>query len=241
MSQLRWMKPSLSCLPNQSWLRSRRFTFESIASPLEAAPSHRRRRNIYTAAPFSHPFSRGCRMSVDRRDSSAALTGGASYPSLRGRSVFITGGGSGIGGVMTEAFAAQGSLVAFVDVNEALSQALVQKIEKAGHPRPWFRKADVTDVPGIAGRDPRCGHRAGRLSRAGQQRGQRRAPQLPGRHPRVLRRAHRGKPAAGVLRNPGGGARHEEDGRRIHHQFRLQQLRRQGPQHVRCTPPRNPR
>jgi D-xylose 1-dehydrogenase len=85
-------------------------------------------------------------MSVDRRDSSAALHGGASYPSLRGRSVFITGGGSGIGGVMTEAFAAQGSLVAFVDINEPLSQSLVQKIEKAGHPRPWFRKVDVTDV-----------------------------------------------------------------------------------------------
>jgi len=85
-------------------------------------------------------------MSVDRRDSAAALTGNASYPSLRGRSVFITGGGSGIGGVMTAAFAAQGSLVAFVDINEQLSQTLVQKIEKAGHPRPWFRKVDVTDV-----------------------------------------------------------------------------------------------
>jgi NAD(P)-dependent dehydrogenase (short-subunit alcohol dehydrogenase family) len=85
-------------------------------------------------------------MSVDRRDSSSALTGGASYPSLRGRSVFITGGGAGIGGVMTEAFAAQGSLVAFVDINKGASETLVQKIEKAGHPRPWFRQVDVTDV-----------------------------------------------------------------------------------------------
>lgn len=85
-------------------------------------------------------------MSVDRRDSSAALVGGASYPSLRGRSVFITGGGSGIGACLTEAFAAQGSLVGFVDINEAASKALVEKIEQAGHPRPWFRKVDVTDV-----------------------------------------------------------------------------------------------
>ena len=75
-------------------------------------------------------------MPVDRRDSSAALTGGASYPSLRGRSVFITGGGSGIGGCMTESFARQGSLVAFVDVAEAPSQALVEKIEKAGLAAP---------------------------------------------------------------------------------------------------------
>jgi NAD(P)-dependent dehydrogenase (short-subunit alcohol dehydrogenase family) len=78
-------------------------------------------------------------MAVDRRDSSAALTGGASYPSLRGRSVFITGGGSGIGGCLTESFARQGSLVAFVDIAEAPSQALVEKIEAAGLPRPWFR------------------------------------------------------------------------------------------------------
>ena len=79
-------------------------------------------------------------MPVDRRDSSAALTGGASYPSLRGRSVFITGGGSGIGGCMTESFARQGSLVAFIDIAEGPSQALVERIEKAGLPRPWYRK-----------------------------------------------------------------------------------------------------
>jgi NAD(P)-dependent dehydrogenase (short-subunit alcohol dehydrogenase family) len=88
-------------------------------------------------------------MPVDRRDSTAALTGCASYPSLRGRSVFITGGGSGIGGCMTEAFARQGSLVAFVDYVEAPSQALVQKIEDAGLPRPWYRKTDVTDIAAL--------------------------------------------------------------------------------------------
>jgi NAD(P)-dependent dehydrogenase (short-subunit alcohol dehydrogenase family) len=85
-------------------------------------------------------------MAVDRRDSSAALSGGASYPSLRDRSVFITGGGSGIGGCMTEAFSKQGSLVAFVDYADAASQALVEKIEKAGLARPWYRKTDVTDI-----------------------------------------------------------------------------------------------
>ena len=89
-------------------------------------------------------------MSVDRRDSSAALEGGASYPSLRGRSVFITGGGSGIGGCLTEAFARQ-ALVAFVDYAEAPSQALVQKVEKAGLPRPWYRKTDVTDTAALQG------------------------------------------------------------------------------------------
>jgi NAD(P)-dependent dehydrogenase (short-subunit alcohol dehydrogenase family) len=73
----------------------------------------------------------------------------ATYPSLRGRSVFITGGGSGIGGCLTEAFARQGSRVAFVDVAEGPSQELVRKVENAGHARPWYRNTDVTDVQGL--------------------------------------------------------------------------------------------
>lgn len=73
----------------------------------------------------------------------------ASYPSLRGRSVFITGGGTGIGGCLTEAFARQGARVAFVDIAETASRELVEKVEKAGHPRPWFSKTDVTDIPAL--------------------------------------------------------------------------------------------
>jgi NAD(P)-dependent dehydrogenase (short-subunit alcohol dehydrogenase family) len=90
-------------------------------------------------------------MSVDRRDSTAALTGGAIYPSLRGRSVFITGGGSGIGACLTEGFARQGCLVAFIDIAESPSQALVERLEKEGLPRPWYRKADVTHIPSLQG------------------------------------------------------------------------------------------
>ena len=88
-------------------------------------------------------------MRVDRRDSTAALTGGATYPSLRGRSVFITGGGSGIGACLTESFARQGCLVAFIDFAEEPSLALVRKIEKDGLPQPWYRKTDVTDVAAL--------------------------------------------------------------------------------------------
>ena len=40
----------------------------------------------------------------------------ATYPSLKDRSVFITGGGSGIGASLVRHFAAQGSRVAFVDI-----------------------------------------------------------------------------------------------------------------------------
>ena len=41
----------------------------------------------------------------------------ASYPSLKDRSVFISGGGSGIGASIVEHFAAQGSKVGFVDID----------------------------------------------------------------------------------------------------------------------------
>ena len=85
-------------------------------------------------------------MPSDRRDTPAAPEGGATYPSLRGRRVFITGGGSGIGACLTEAFARQGAIVAFVDYADAPSQALVLKIEGAGLRAPWYRKVDVTDI-----------------------------------------------------------------------------------------------
>ncbi|HKE95403.1 MAG TPA: SDR family oxidoreductase [Povalibacter sp.] len=78
-----------------------------------------------------------------------SLDSGATYPSLRGRSVFITGGGSGIGAALTEGFARQGSRVAFVDIATTASQQLVEKIERAGLPRPWYRNADVTDIPAL--------------------------------------------------------------------------------------------
>ena len=39
------------------------------------------------------------------------------YPSLNGQHVFITGGGSGIGASIVEAFANIGSLVTFVDID----------------------------------------------------------------------------------------------------------------------------
>ena len=49
----------------------------------------------------------------------------ATYPSLKGRTVFITGGASGIGADMVRAFAAQGARVGFLDLDEKASAAMV--------------------------------------------------------------------------------------------------------------------
>lgn len=73
----------------------------------------------------------------------------ARYPSLQGQRVFITGGGTGIGAAMVEAFAEQGAQVAFVDFAENESRALVEKVAAAGHPRPWFGHCDVRDVAAL--------------------------------------------------------------------------------------------
>lgn len=64
----------------------------------------------------------------------------ASYPSLRGKSVFVSGGGSGIGASIVEHFAAQGAKVGFVDIDEAASAAIAAKTGAL------FLKCDIRDV-----------------------------------------------------------------------------------------------
>jgi len=70
----------------------------------------------------------------------------ASYPSLAGRVVFVSGGGSGIGASIVEHFAGQGAKVGFVDIDEVASKALVERLSGAGYPPPLFAKCDVRDV-----------------------------------------------------------------------------------------------
>lgn len=73
----------------------------------------------------------------------------ATYPSLRDKRVIITGGGSGIGAGLVEGFVAQGARVAFVDVNDTDSRALVARVsEGASHP-PMFTRLDLTDLDAL--------------------------------------------------------------------------------------------
>jgi NAD(P)-dependent dehydrogenase (short-subunit alcohol dehydrogenase family) len=72
----------------------------------------------------------------------------ARYPSLIDKVVFITGGGSGIGAAMVEAFAAQKANVAFVDIAAEPSKELVAKIG-ASEPPPLYLHCDLTDIAAL--------------------------------------------------------------------------------------------
>lgn len=72
----------------------------------------------------------------------------AIYPSLAGKRVFISGGGSGIGEGLVEAFAAQGAHVAFCDIAEAESRALADRLSGAAF-APVFHRADLRDIDAV--------------------------------------------------------------------------------------------
>lgn len=71
----------------------------------------------------------------------------ASYPSLRGKTVLITGGAEGIGASAVELFCRQGSNVVFLDYSEPSAQTLCDRIKGIeGATQPTFMFCDVTDL-----------------------------------------------------------------------------------------------
>jgi len=73
----------------------------------------------------------------------------ATYPSLKGKSVFITGGGSGIGESLVRHFSAQGSRVAFVDIAEEASRQLVSSVSTEGCEPPLYLSCDLRDIEAL--------------------------------------------------------------------------------------------
>jgi NAD(P)-dependent dehydrogenase (short-subunit alcohol dehydrogenase family) len=71
----------------------------------------------------------------------------ATYPSLRGRVAFITGGASGIGAAFVQAFHDQGAKVGFIDLDEAAGASLAAKLGA----NAWFSGCDVTDAEALQG------------------------------------------------------------------------------------------
>ncbi|MEL7175500.1 MAG: SDR family oxidoreductase [Pseudomonadota bacterium] len=71
----------------------------------------------------------------------------AVFPDLKGASVFITGGGSGIGASITDGFLQQGARVAFVQRSDA--SAFCDEMEDKHGVRPLFLPCDITDMAAL--------------------------------------------------------------------------------------------
>jgi NAD(P)-dependent dehydrogenase (short-subunit alcohol dehydrogenase family) len=73
----------------------------------------------------------------------------ATYPSLAGRSVLVTGGATGIGEELVTHFVAQGSRVGFIDIDVAAGEALVKRLAVGAQTPPLFVRADLTDIAAL--------------------------------------------------------------------------------------------
>ena len=73
---------------------------------------------------------------------------GAVYPDLNGKTVLVTGGGSGIGEAIVRRFVGQGSRVGFIDINGPASTALASGLQASGA-AVHFEQADLTDTAAL--------------------------------------------------------------------------------------------
>jgi NAD(P)-dependent dehydrogenase (short-subunit alcohol dehydrogenase family) len=73
----------------------------------------------------------------------------ASYPSLRGRVAFVSGGATGLGAEFVTQLAAQGVSVGFVDVQDDAGRALSSTVAELGHAPPFYQHCDVRDVAAL--------------------------------------------------------------------------------------------
>ena len=85
----------------------------------------------------------------------------AVFPSLHGRSVFISGGGSGIGESLVEHFCRQGAKVCFVDIADEPSKALVERLRGEGVSVPHFIHCDLRDIEALRAAIAEAGQRHG--------------------------------------------------------------------------------
>ena len=69
------------------------------------------------------------------------------YPSLRGKHVFITGGATGIGAALVEAFVAQGAMVGFLDIDDTAANELKTRLNAKERLR--YFHCDIRDVAAL--------------------------------------------------------------------------------------------
>jgi D-xylose 1-dehydrogenase len=73
---------------------------------------------------------------------------GAIHPDLEGKSVIVTGGGSGIGAAIVRAFVRQKAKVGFIDIAEGPAKALAAAVGRGGSD-VRFVKADIRDIAAL--------------------------------------------------------------------------------------------
>jgi NAD(P)-dependent dehydrogenase (short-subunit alcohol dehydrogenase family) len=72
----------------------------------------------------------------------------AIYPDLHGKTVLITGGASGIGAALVQAFAEQGSKVGFLDRDEQAGTELARSLKEEGR-QVLFVPVDLRDIDSL--------------------------------------------------------------------------------------------
>ncbi len=82
-------------------------------------------------------------MAVERKPMVYAI-----YPDLAGKRVVVTGGGTGIGAALVEAFARQGAQVVFLDIQDEPARALERRLAGAPH-APRYIRCDLTDLEAL--------------------------------------------------------------------------------------------
>jgi len=73
----------------------------------------------------------------------------ATYPTLRDRTVLITGGATGIGSSLVEAFAHQHAKVIFLDIQDEAAHALIARLTPTATHTPIYYRCDLTDIPAL--------------------------------------------------------------------------------------------